>query len=192
MQNRRYDYVPIIRRKKITWPKDTRIALWVAPNIEFFHFDMPIRGSGSNHAPDVPGYTLRDYGSRVGVFRIMDVLEQFNIRASVLLNAEVCQHHPAIIEEGNKREWEWLGHGMTNSISMLDYPVEEELDIIRKVKQIVTSATGKAPKGWLELVTEVVLTWLATGQPGDVVSTTEAVRGMTGAATRAIAGHDVG
>src|SRR2546430_789695 len=94
MQNRRYDYVPIIRRKKITWPKDTRIALWVAPNIEFFHFDMPIRGSGSNHAPDVPGYTLRDYGSRVGVFRIMDVLEQFNIRASVLLNAEVCQHHP--------------------------------------------------------------------------------------------------
>src|SRR5205807_9564658 len=43
-----------------------------------------------------------------------------------------------------------------------------------------------------KLVTEVVLTWLATGQPGDVVSTTEAVRGMTGAATRAIAGHDVG
>ena len=37
----------------------------------------------------------------------------------MLLNAEVCEHHPPIIEEGNKRKWEWLGHGMTNSVSML-------------------------------------------------------------------------
>ena len=149
MKNPRYDYLPIINRKKIVWPNDGRIALWVAPNIEYFHFDMPIRGSGSNHAPDVPGYTLRDYGSRVGVFRIMEVLDKYGIRASVLLNAEVCEQHPPIIEEGNKRQWEWLGHGMTNSISMLDYPVEEERNVIRKVKEIITSATGKAPKGWL-------------------------------------------
>ena len=103
MKNPRYDYLPIINRKKIVWPNDGRIALWVAPNIEYFHFDMPIRGSGSNHAPDVPGYTLRDYGSRVGVFRIMEVLDKYGIRASVLLNAEVCEQHPPIIEEGNKR-----------------------------------------------------------------------------------------
>src|SRR5215475_14132990 len=123
MRNPRYDYLPIINRKKIVWPNDGRVALWVAPNIEYFHFDMPIRGSGSNHAPDVPGYTLRDYGSRVGVFRIMEVLDKYGIRASVLLNAEVCEQHPPIIEEGNKRRWEWLGHGMTNSISMLEQPV---------------------------------------------------------------------
>src|ERR671935_2320073 len=120
MKNSRYEYAPIVRRKKIQWPNDARIALWVAPNIEFFHFDMPIRGSGSSHVPDVPGYALRDYGSRGGVFRIMEVLDRFDIRGSVLLNAEVCEHHSAIIEEGNNRQWEWLGHGMTNSISMLD------------------------------------------------------------------------
>ena len=71
MDTRRYDYSPIIRRPKIEWPNHGHIALWVAPNIEYFHFDKPIRGSGSNHVPDVPGYTLRDYGARVGVFRIM-------------------------------------------------------------------------------------------------------------------------
>ena len=129
MENRRYDYSPIIQREKIAWPDNGRIALWVAPNIEYFHFDMPIRGSGSNHKPDVPGYTLRDYGSRVGVFRIMDVLDKFGIRASVLLNAEVCEHHPEIIAEGNKRNWEWLGHGLTNSVSMLDYPADDERGI---------------------------------------------------------------
>jgi hypothetical protein len=149
MENRRYDYSPIIRRRKIEWPSHGRVALWVAPNIEYFHFDMPIRGSGSNHAPDVPGYTLRDYGARVGVYRIMSVLDKYNIRASVLLNAEVCKQHPPIIEEGNKRNWEWLGHGMTNSVSMLDYPLEEERAIIHNVKEIIIKATGKAPKGWL-------------------------------------------
>ncbi len=147
MENRRYDYSPIIRRPKIEWPNHGRIALWVAPNIEYFHYDMPIRGSGSNHTPDVPGYTLRDYGSRVGVFRIMDVLDKFDIRASVLLNAEVCEQHPPIIEEGNKRKWEWLGHGMTNSVSMLDYPVEEELGIIRRVKEIITQGYGQSTQG---------------------------------------------
>jgi allantoinase len=149
MKNRRYDYLPIVKREKLSWPNDARVALWVAPNIEFFHFDMPIRGSGSTHVPDVPGYTLRDFGSRIGVFRIMDVLDKYDIRASVLLNAEVCEHHHAIIEEGNKRHWEWLGHGMTNSISMLDYPIDREHDVIRRVKEIITAATGRAPKGWL-------------------------------------------
>src|SRR3990170_4424706 len=119
MDNRRYDYSPIIRRPRIEWPNHGRIALWVAPNIEYFHYDMPIRGSGSNHAPDV------------------------------LLNAEVGEQPPPIIEEGNKRKWEWLGHGMTNSVSMLDYPPEEERSIIHNVKEIITKSTGNAPKGWL-------------------------------------------
>jgi len=149
MDNRRYDYSPIIRRPRIEWPNHGRIALWVAPNIEYFHYNMPIRGTGSNHWPDVPGYSLRDYGARVGVYRIMEVLDKFNIRASVLLNAEVCEKHPAIIEEGNKRKWEWLGHGLTNSVSMLDYTPAEERGIIHNVKEIITKATGKAPKGWL-------------------------------------------
>ena len=70
------------------------------------------------------------------------------IRASVLLNAEVCEQHPPIIEEGNKRKWEWLGHGMTNSISMLDYAPEEERHHSQGQRDI-TKATGKAPKGWL-------------------------------------------
>ena len=149
MENRRYDYSPIIRRPKIEWPNHGRIALWVAPNIEYFHYDMPIRGSGSNHTPDVPGYTLRDYGSRVGVFRIMDVLDKFGIRASVLLNAEVCEQHPPIIEEGNKRKWEWLGHGMTNSVSMLDYPAEEELASFAGSKRSLPRRRAEHPRDGL-------------------------------------------
>ena len=107
----------------------------VAPNIEFFHIDKVIPGAPSSQLPDVTGYALRDYGSRIGVFRMMEVLDKHGIRATVLLNADVCAHHPAIIEEGNKRNWEWLGHGVTNNMRMNQYPAEEERAVIRQIER---------------------------------------------------------
>ena len=103
MGNERYDYLPIIHRRRLQWPNDARVAFWVAPNIEYFHIDSPVPRTPMKHLPDLQSYTLRDYGSRVGVFRMMEVLDKHSIRASVMLNAEVCDHHPAIIEEGKKR-----------------------------------------------------------------------------------------
>jgi len=149
MQTDRYDYSPIVRRAPLKWPNDARIALMVAPNIEFFHIDKAIPGAASSQLPDVTGCALRDYGSRVGVFRMMEVLDNHRIRATVLLNADVCQHHPAIIEEGNKRQWEWLGHGITNNIRMNQYALDEERAIVRQVRETITRGTGKAPRGWL-------------------------------------------
>ena len=43
MDNLRYDYDPIVTRKKLEWPNNARVALWVCPNIEYFHIDKPIR-----------------------------------------------------------------------------------------------------------------------------------------------------
>jgi hypothetical protein len=71
MQTDRYDYSPIIRRKPFQWPNNARVALIVAPNIEFFHIDKVIPGAPNSLLPDVTGYALRDYGSRIGVFRMM-------------------------------------------------------------------------------------------------------------------------
>jgi len=80
---------------------------------------------------------------------MMEVLDNHRIRATVLLNADVCQHHPAIIEEGNKRQWEWLGHGITNNMRMNQYALDEERAIVRQVRETITRGTGKAPRGWL-------------------------------------------
>ena len=148
MENKRYDFLPIINRKQIKWPNGAKVALWVGPNIEYFHVDKPIP-SNSTTVPNVLAYTLRDYGSRIGVFRMMEVLDKYDLKASVLLNADVCDHQPQIIAEGKKRDWEWLGHGLTNNTRMTDYPPEEERNIIHQVKEKITKATGVAPKGWL-------------------------------------------
>jgi len=149
MESRRYDYLPINRRKELKWPKGARIALWVGPNIECFHIDKVITSAGNPHLPDIQSYTIREYGSRIGVFRLMEVFDKYGIKASVLLNAEVCDRHPAIIEEGKKRNWEWLGHGLNNNQRLSSYPPEEEQQVIHQVREKITSAVGTPPKGWL-------------------------------------------
>jgi peptidoglycan/xylan/chitin deacetylase (PgdA/CDA1 family) len=150
METQRYDYQPIIERAPLKWPDGARVALWVCPNIECFHIDCAVRAPGAApHLPDVAAYSLRDYGSRVGVFRMMEVFDKHGIRASVLLNAEVCDRHPRIIEEGKRRNWEWLGHGLTNNAVLSSYAPEKQVEVIRQVKDRIAAAVGTAPKGWL-------------------------------------------
>lgn len=149
MQSTRYPYSPIIERPPLKWPGGARVALWICPNIECFHIDKPIARGDDSHLPDIQGYSLRDYGARVGVFRLMDVLDKYGIRASAVLNTDVCEQYPAIVREGKKRDWEWLGHGVTNHLRMHDYPEDKEREMIRQAKEMITAAVGKAPKGWL-------------------------------------------
>src|SRR5262249_9112309 len=108
-----------------------------------------IPGAPNSGLPDVTGYALRDYGSRIGVFRMMEVLDRHGIRATVLLNSDVCAHHPAIIEEVNKRKGKWLDPRGTNNIHINEYRDEEERGVIRQIKETIAAATGKAPRGWL-------------------------------------------
>jgi len=149
MENRRYDYQPITTRPTLKWPGDARIAVWVSPNIEYFHIDQPIPNFGMSQVPDVRGYSQRDYGARVGVFRMMEVLDKYAIRASAQLNSECCIHHREIIDEGVKRDWEWLGHGVTNNLPLTAYPAVDELSVLRQVRDEIAAGTGTAPRGWL-------------------------------------------
>ena len=104
----RYDYLPLIDRPGIRWPNGARVAFWVCPNIEFYELDPP-GGQGRplwpRPVPDVLNYSLRDYGNRAGVWRIMEALEKFGVRASVSLNAAMCDHMPEIVDECLRLKW---------------------------------------------------------------------------------------
>ncbi|HEY3920003.1 MAG TPA: polysaccharide deacetylase family protein [Stellaceae bacterium] len=144
-----FEYSPIINRKKLEWPKGARVALWVIPNIEFFSLAERIPASPSGKLPDVPTWSARDYGNRVGVFRFMDVLDRYGIRATVALNSDVCIHHPVIIAEGNKRQWEWMGHNKTNTTRLIDLAEGDEPKVIKEALDTIARVAGKRPKGWL-------------------------------------------
>jgi allantoinase len=147
-----FPYSPIIHRPPLKWPKGAHVALWVIPNIEFFALDEKVPpGSGGTGVPvpDVPTWSLRDYGNRVGVFRLMEVLDRYGIRATVALNSELCAEHPAIIEEGNKLRWEWMGHCESNTRRLNAAPPGEEPRIIKDSLAIIERAVGARPRGWL-------------------------------------------
>src|SRR3954464_3412314 len=107
MDNKLYEYSPITARPKLTWPDGARVAFYVGVNIEHFEVDKPstsIFGGTAMLAPDPLNYGWRDYGVRVGIWRMIDALDRYKMRASVLLNSDVCAHYPQIIESGQAAE----------------------------------------------------------------------------------------
>src|SRR3977135_2166780 len=105
MDNKLYEYLPIHTRPKLAWPKHTRVAFHVGLNTEYYQVDNPstsIFGGTAMLAPDPLNYGWRDYGVRVGIWRMIEALDQHKIRASVLLNADCCAHYPQIIEAGKQ------------------------------------------------------------------------------------------
>lgn len=148
----RFPYSPIIDRPPLRWPNGARVAVWLIPNIEHFLFDRPATRNtdgalGLN--PDVLNYSWRDYGVRVGIWRMMEVMDKHGFKGTVALNSDVCKHYPRIIEEGNKRGWEWMGHGRTNSELINQQSEEEERTLVKEVVSTITASAGKAPRGWL-------------------------------------------
>ena len=147
-----FPYSPIINRPRLVWPGGAQLALWVVPNIEFFALDEKVpAGSGGSGmpVPDIPSWSARDYGNRVGVFRLMRVLAKHGIRGTVALNSDLCAHHPEIIAEGNKLGWEWKGHNQSNTRRLNEAPPGEEPNIIRDTLATIEKAAGKRPVGWL-------------------------------------------
>ena len=147
-----FEYTPIIHRPRIVWPNGAQLAVWVVPNIEFFALDekIPPGSGGSNSpAPDVPSWSARDYGNRVGVFRLMKVLDKYGVRGTVALNSDLCVQHPQIIEEGMKRNWEWKGHNQSNTRRLNEIPPETEREVIAATLSTIEKATGARPRGWL-------------------------------------------
>jgi allantoinase len=152
MEHGRFDYSPIARRPVLRMPGDARIAVWVTPNIEHYHWNSPaiaLTQMTTQLKPDVLNYAWRDYGPRVGIWRIMETMERQGFVATAALNAEVCEHYPDIIKEGNRLGWEWMAHGPNNSMLFTGMPEEAERPIIAGVLDTIAKATGKKSRGWL-------------------------------------------
>jgi allantoinase len=155
MQPSRYGpfpYTPVNRRPKLAWPGGARVALWVIPNIEVFALNERLPdgpGASGGRIPDVHTWSIRDYGNRVGIYRIMEVLARHGVRGTVALNSEVCDAHPEIIEEAKKLRWEFMGHNQSNVRRLNTIPPETEREVVRDTLERIAQATGRPVAGWL-------------------------------------------
>ena len=152
-RSERYDDSFITERKPFKWPGNNSLAIWFAPNVEVWQYDsafgVGISPNPTNYVPDVFNYAWREYGPRVGLWRLADMLDEAGVKATVALNSQVCGVYPKAVEEMKKRGWEFMGHGTTNSTTLAGLNLEQERDTIRGVLRTIEQATGKRPRGWL-------------------------------------------
>ena len=152
MDNELFSYSPIVERPAIRWPGGARVAFYLGLNIEHYQVDKPstsIFGGTAGLAPDPLNYGWRDYGPRVGIWRLIESLDRHGVPASVLLNSDVCSRYPQIMRAGLDRDWAWLAHGRDNSTFQAGMTRDEELAYLTEIVETIQSATGRRPQGWL-------------------------------------------
>ncbi len=147
----RYDYSSITTRPDYTWPNGARLAVYVAVNIEAFGFGV---GKGVAIAPpdqamSASVYSWRDYGNRVGVWRLFDLFDELDLPVEAQMNVEVYQAAPDIPERLRKRGDEIVAHGVTNSEGQEHMREDQENDMIARVTATIEKHEGRRPIGWM-------------------------------------------
>jgi len=151
-----YPYSNMFERTPVTWPKNKNVALWVTVALEYFPltsntetlFTAP--GNMVTPYPDYRTYTAREYGNRVGIYRILKVFDKLGIKASFPTNTVLAKRYPFLINEINKRGHEFIGHGTDmNALHWggMDSNVENEQ--IKTALSGLRKATGQNVTGWL-------------------------------------------
>ena len=146
----RYDYSPITGRATGRWPGDKGLAVYVAIGIESYRF-------GDGHVedilpgvpkPDLANTSWRDYGNRVGVFRLLDRLSEFGIPPTILLNTDVYDTAPDVTVAARRAGAEIVGHGLSNSDSLAGLDPGAETAYLGAVARRIEAEEGQPPGGW--------------------------------------------
>ena len=147
----RFPYSGIVSRPDFRWPDDRRLAVHLCLNLEHFAYNT---GLGISYSPGLPhpntyNWGWREYGNRVGVWRIIALCDTLRIPLSVLLNSACYDHCPEVVAALRARGDEILGHGRTNSEHQNDFDEAGERRLIQEVTEAIARHEGRAPAGWL-------------------------------------------
>ena len=158
MDHERYVWSPITERPAVRWPGGGPVALLAVVCLETFRFDAERKpftplGAPTKEYPDYREWSWREYGNRVGAFRLMDVFAHHGVRVTAAVNSTLCARAPFLVEEAQRRGWEIAGHGTTSS-DLLHPGVPEDaeraligtaLDNVCAAQPALRSAAGSAP-----------------------------------------------
>jgi peptidoglycan/xylan/chitin deacetylase (PgdA/CDA1 family) len=133
------------------WPNAKGVAVWIVINVECWPHDY--LGPGGmpwpQSPPDVPNTTYREYGNKVGVWRLIRMLDGLSLPASIALNGAMCGFYPDIVSAFVQRKWDIMGHGVDQSRALNRIPPEEERLDIESTLANIANVSGQRPLGWL-------------------------------------------
>jgi len=147
----RYDYSPIAHRPDYAWPEGRRLAVHFCLNVEHFSFG---EGLGNDYAaphaqPNSRSFAWRDYGNRVGAWRILEMAEAFQLPMALLVNTALYDYCPEMVKAYADRGDEIVGHGRTNAERQADMSNDEERDCIFEATATIERHERRKPDGWL-------------------------------------------
>jgi peptidoglycan/xylan/chitin deacetylase (PgdA/CDA1 family) len=142
---------PLPERNCPALPDHARVAVWVVMNIE--HFTFGKLGTAIqphlNSYPEIANYGWRDYGNRIGIWRLLELLADLRIPVTAALNGELCSLYPQIVEAIQHQGWEVMAHGLNNSTGHSGLDAGAERELINTTLDMIARATGETPQGWL-------------------------------------------
>ena len=152
MVNPRVQYSSIIERPKLALPDGARLAVWPVINVEEWDINEPMARAvlpspqNANVVPDIANFGWFDYGLRIGFWRLKDVLDRHKIRATVSLNASICNNYPEIVQRSLDTNWEMLAHSFIQRVINKE---QDERKTIQQSIKTIESFTGKKVRGWM-------------------------------------------
>ena len=175
-------YSPITARRPYDWPDGRRLAMYFAINVEQFPFGegMGVDLAPRQPEPDVVNYSWRDWGNRVGVWRLIEAFDALALPATVLINTAVYDHCPEVAAAFRARGDEFVGHGRTNAERQGEMSEVDERALIFASTEGIARHEGARPLGWMgpwvsesritpDLLEEAgyryVMDWMADDQP---------------------------
>ena len=147
----RFAYSAIHERPAFDWPDGARLACYIAINIEHFAWGEGLGAefAPSHGQPDVLNYAWREYGNRVGIWRLLDLLGELGLPTAALVNSAIYNHCPAVMDAVRARGDEVVAHGRSNAERQGDMPERDERVLIAEATHAIAAAEGKPPQGWL-------------------------------------------
>jgi peptidoglycan/xylan/chitin deacetylase (PgdA/CDA1 family) len=147
----RFPYSALPDRPRYDWPGGARLAVYVGLNLEVFDFG---EGRGAELAPggggpDVLNHAWRDWGNRVGAWRLLETFDALGLPTSVLANSRVFTDCPGLVEAFLARGDELVGHGRTNAERQADLAEADERELIAEATRVLAERGGRRPAGWL-------------------------------------------
>lgn len=123
---------------------------WDAEPVQMSLRDPRFVGEFGSFSPDYRSWTQREYGLRIGVFRVLDALLEAGITPAVAADARVVERLPALVGRLDAAGVEWVAHGVGATRMMHSrMAVEAQRTLIRESASALERTTGRAPAGWL-------------------------------------------
>lgn len=152
-----YPWSSIFSRPPVAWPEGKAVAVWLCVSLEWFPItptDKPFRAPGHMQTsyPDYRHYTAREYGTRIGMYRLLDAFQKAGVRGSFATNGAIADRYPQLIRDIMADGHEIIAHSTDmNGTIATGLPIEDERALIEGSIASLEKVTGKRPEGWLSI-----------------------------------------